>query len=89
MTTPVRLEVTKASKRAIEIVEAAGGSVVSQYDSRLSLRATLLPDKFDILPKRPAPPPKAMPYYLDSDNRGYLSQHVQLEQARKRLEAGK
>ena len=82
---PIHLTVTKASKSAISAVEALGGTVVCQYDTALSLRATLKPEKFDVLPKRPSPPPKAMPYYLDDDNRGYLSHHVQLTAAQKRL----
>ncbi len=81
----LHLTVTKASKSAIAAVEAAGGSVVTQYDSQLSLRATLKPEKFSIIPKRPAPPPKAMPYYLEDENRGYLSQQVQLAAAKQRL----
>ncbi len=85
LTSPVHIVVTKASKSAIAAVEALGGSVVCQYDTQLTLRAALKPEKFEVLPKRPSPPPKAMPYYLDDENRGYLSSKVQLEQAKRRL----
>ena len=89
LTSAVHVVVTKASKSAIAAVESLGGSVVSQYDTQLSLRATLKPEKFDVLPKRPSPPPKAIPYYLDDENRGYLSSKVQLEEAKRRLAGSK
>jgi large subunit ribosomal protein L15 len=74
----VSLEVTEASISAIEAVERLGGSVVTVYNSKLSLRALLKPHKFAVLPKTPVPPPKSMPYYTSDEKRGYLSRLVQL-----------
>ena len=81
LTSKLRIEVTEASESAIAAVEAAGGSVVTVYNSRLSLRAMLKPEKFAVKPKTPAPPPKSLPYYTNDDKRGYLSRLVQLNAA--------
>ncbi len=80
---PVKIEVTRASKEAIEKVEKNGGIVVSAYYTELGLRALLKPESFvkkgRLLPKRAKPPPKEAKYYLDwINNRGYLSQEAQL-----------
>uniref|UniRef100_A0A7S2V348 Large ribosomal subunit protein uL15/eL18 domain-containing protein n=1 Tax=Fibrocapsa japonica TaxID=94617 RepID=A0A7S2V348_9STRA len=78
---PLNIEVTRASKEAIKAVEEKGGSVVCSYFNRLGLRAHLFPHKFHpaLVPRRAAPPPKIMPYYLDYNNRGYLSPEIQLK----------
>eukprot|EP00638_Chattonella_subsalsa_P001318 CAMPEP_0117757102 /NCGR_PEP_ID=MMETSP0947-20121206/14511_1 /TAXON_ID=44440 /ORGANISM="Chattonella subsalsa, Strain CCMP2191" /LENGTH=117 /DNA_ID=CAMNT_0005576891 /DNA_START=553 /DNA_END=906 /DNA_ORIENTATION=- len=81
---PVNLEVMGASKEAIKRVEEVGGSVTSTYYNKLGLRALLKPDKFDSVPKRPAPPPKLMPYYLDYERRGYLSPEMQMKSLEKK-----
>jgi len=78
LTTPVTIEVTRASQPAIEAVEAMGGTITTVYHSRLALRALLKPHKFAVLPKAPRPPPKVMKYYVKDEKRGYLSRHVQL-----------
>jgi len=83
--TAITIEVSQASQSAIAAVEAAGGSVVTVYHSPLALRALVKPEKFDLLPRNPRPPPKLMQYYTNDDNRGYLSQRVQLDMARKAL----
>eukprot|EP00924_Labyrinthula_sp_SR-Ha-C_P003081 maker-scaffold_50-snap-gene-1.2-mRNA-1 protein AED:0.02 eAED:0.02 QI:99/1/1/1/1/1/2/32/274 len=75
----VHLEVSKASQTAIKAIESAGGSVVCKYYSPLNLRAHLKPQKFDVLPKNSRPPPKKILYYSSDENRGYLSQKVQLD----------
>ena len=77
LTVPVAIEVTRASKQAIEKVERAGGSVVTAWYNRLGLRALLKPEKFAVLPRRAAPPPKYQPYYTSYEWRGYLSPEVQ------------
>lgn len=80
---PLNIEVQLASQRAIEVVEAAGGSVESVYYSRLTLRALLKPHRFEAAPvgkrhgamrPRPAlPPPKLMrDIYMSERHRGYL-----------------
>mmetsp|Transcript_6383 Transcript_6383/g.7736 ORF Transcript_6383/g.7736 Transcript_6383/m.7736 type:complete len:261 (+) Transcript_6383:360-1142(+) len=76
---PINIEVTRASKAAIEAVEEIGGTVVCSYYNKLGMRAHLRPDKFDVLPKRARPPPKLMPYYTNYENRGYLSPEIQLK----------
>ncbi|CAM9157884.1 unnamed protein product, partial [Discosporangium mesarthrocarpum] len=72
----IHLEVSRASTSAISAVEAAGGTVTCTHFNALALRALLKPHKFEVLPKRARPPPKLMPYYLDSGRRGYLSPEV-------------
>ena len=75
---PIQIEVTRASKRAIEKIEAAGGSVTVSWYTRLGLRALLKPEKFEILPRRSRPPPKYMEYYTSNESRGYLSPMMQM-----------
>eukprot|EP00051_Salpingoeca_urceolata_P032698 m.16949 g.16949 ORF g.16949 m.16949 type:complete len:239 (-) comp5358_c0_seq1:225-941(-) len=68
----VELEVTQASKKAIQAVEDAGGSIRCVYRNRLGLRAHLKPEKFDVLPRPAAPPRKLQAWYTDPNNRGQL-----------------
>lgn len=75
----IDIEVTKASSKAIEGIEKNGGKLVSKYYSPLNMRAYLMPLRFEIIPKHARPPPRIMPYYVDSENRGYLSIEKQLE----------
>lgn len=49
------MEVTDASKRAIEIVKAAGGSITCVYRSKLKLRELLKPEKFRFPLEEPIP----------------------------------
>lgn len=81
--TPLRIEVQKASERAIAAVEAAGGQIEAVYYSRLTLRAKLKPHRFeadapgrrhgDMMPRPALPPPKLMRnIYLSERQRGYL-----------------
>lgn len=81
--TKLDIEVQLASQRAIEAVEAAGGSIQSVYYNRVTLRAKLKPHRFEAAPvgrrhgglrPRPAlPPPKLMrDIYLTERHRGYL-----------------
>lgn len=70
----VNIEVSKASRAAIDAIEQQGGSVTTAYYNRLGLRVLLKPEKFEErpLPRRALPKRKTMAYYLDPDNRGYL-----------------
>jgi len=80
--TPIFIEVTRASKSAIEAVEAAGGVVVTAWYNRLNLKVLLKPHQFhpNRVPRRARPPDqKEMQYYLDYENRGYLSPEMQLK----------
>ncbi|KAJ8607372.1 hypothetical protein CTAYLR_010774 [Chrysophaeum taylorii] len=85
--TPIHIEVSRASKTAIEAVESAGGTVTCAHYNRLALRALLKPDKFHplLFPKRARPPPKLMGRYLDWDERGEYSPGVQDRNASLRL----
>ncbi len=67
----VDIEVSRASKTAIEAIEGAGGRIVSAYYNRLGLRVLLKPDKFEggRIPRRALPKKKHMPYYLSEENR--------------------
>ena len=47
------------------------------YFNKLGLRAHLHPEKFEVLPRNARPTPKYLPYYIDYENRGYLSPEVQ------------
>ncbi len=82
LTSAVHLECTRASKAAIAAVEGMGGSVKTVWFNRLGLRAHLKPSKFHplLMPKRATPPGKQLKYYLDWDNRGYLSPEMQYKE---------
>ena len=55
----VRLEVSRVSAKAKEVIERAGGEVTRVHYNRLGLRALLRPDKFpNGLPKPARAPPK-------------------------------
>lgn len=80
---PLHVEVQLASQRAIDAIEAVGGSLESVYYSRLTLRAKLKPHRFEaadvgrrggaMRPRPALPPPKLMrDIYLSERYRGYL-----------------
>lgn len=75
--TPIHLEVTQASAKAISAIEKAGGTVTCVHLNRLALRALMKPYKFELLPRRARPSPRLMPYYLDYTRCGYLSPEIQ------------
>lgn len=79
LTAPIQLEISRASKEAIDAIEGVGGEVTTVHYNRLALRALLKPDKFEKLPKFARPPPKWQPYYTNWErNRGYLSVQAQM-----------
>jgi len=80
---PLDVEVTRASKSAIDLVEGVkGGKVTTGFYNRLGLRVLLKPHKFDgkYVPRRAAPRGKKKNYYTDFENRGYLSVENQLRE---------
>ena len=83
---PINIEISRASKSAIDAIEAAGGTITTVHYNKLALRALLKPDKFDIIPRRAKPPPKLMPYYTEYENRGYLSPEVQRRELMAKIE---
>ncbi|KAI7871754.1 ribosomal protein L18e/L15P [Spinellus fusiger] len=52
---PINIEVSRASQKAIEAIEKAGGSVSLKYYNKLGLRALIHPEKFTKMPKLAAP----------------------------------
>ncbi|KAJ2674820.1 YmL10 [Coemansia spiralis] len=77
LTTPITIEVTKASKQAIERIEELGGKVVCVYHNRLALRALLHPEKFAVLPKSAQPTTaKLRRLYEDPERRGFLAPEI-------------
>lgn len=59
----VKLEVSRVSAKAREMIESAGGSVTRVHYNRLGLRALLKPEKFVRgLPKPARAPPKIRPF---------------------------
>ncbi|KAI8977656.1 ribosomal protein L18e/L15P [Mycotypha africana] len=74
---PITIEVSRASQKAIEAVEKAGGKIVTRYYNALGLRSLIHPEKFTVLPKLARPLRKEeINYYSDPKNRGYLAQEV-------------
>ena len=62
LTQPVHIQVSQASQKAKEAIEAAGGSVTTVYYNPLGLRALLKPEWFAkkgrLMPRAARPPPK-------------------------------
>ncbi|KAJ2851638.1 YmL10 [Coemansia brasiliensis] len=74
LTTPITLEVTKASSKAIKRIEELGGQVVCVYHNKLALRALTKPEKFAVLPKSAMPmTAKLRKLYSDPERRGFLA----------------
>lgn len=69
---PLDLEVTQASRKAIEAIEKAGGKIQCVYHNKLNLKAILKPQKFLTLPRPAFPNLKLQAWYKNPDNRGYL-----------------
>ncbi|KAK3730867.1 hypothetical protein QZH41_009977 [Actinostola sp. cb2023] len=80
----VDLEVSKASKTAIDAIEKQGGKITCAHYNKLGLRVLLKPEKFDgkYVPRRAQPPSKLLPFYTSIEHRGYLADPEKLEEAR-------
>ncbi|KAJ2783754.1 YmL10, partial [Coemansia linderi] len=77
LSTPITIEVSRASEAAIKRVEALGGRVVCVYHNRLALRALLHPHKFAVLPKSAMPmTAKLRKAYSDPARRGFLAPEI-------------
>ena len=83
----VDVEVSSVSKTAIDAIERKGGHVVSAHYNRLGLRVLLKPEKYEgkPLPRRALPNNKLLPYYMDYENRGYLSEELADPETRQRV----
>uniref|UniRef100_A0A6U0WPW9 Large ribosomal subunit protein uL15/eL18 domain-containing protein n=1 Tax=Rhizochromulina marina TaxID=1034831 RepID=A0A6U0WPW9_9STRA len=85
VTTPLHVEVSRASQSAITAIEGAGGSITCVYYNPIALRSLMFPEKFQLAPRIARPPPKLMPFYLDYQNRGFLSPEIQLRKQLQKL----
>ena len=83
----INIEVSRASKKAIETVERQGGQITCAYYTKLGLRVLLKPWKFDEkrMPRRAAPPSKLEKYYRDPAKRGYLADPHEVELEKQNL----
>ncbi|KAJ1724401.1 YmL10 [Coemansia biformis] len=82
LTTPITVEVTRASQTAIDRIEELGGKVVCVYHNRLAMRALLHPEKFAVLPKSAMPATARLQrFYRDPSRRGFLAPGVKDEYA--------
>jgi len=82
---PVHIEVSRASRKAIEAIEKAGGSVTCRYYNSLGLRVLTRPEKWEFrsLPKFAEPVKvKDKQWYSDPKNRGYLADPAAIETAK-------
>ncbi|KAN0061923.1 YmL10 [Thecaphora frezii] len=83
LVTPINVVVNRASRSAIEVIEALGGSVECRYYNKLSLTALVKPHKFaGRLMPRPADPTskKDLLYYSSPSKRGYLAKRHAIKQ---------
>jgi large subunit ribosomal protein L15 len=78
LTSPVRIQCSRASAQAIEAMEDIGGQVTTVHYNRIGLRQLLRPEKFEHAIKLARPPPKWQAYYSDWNKRGYLNPAVQM-----------
>ncbi|BGP01257.1 YmL10 [Rhodotorula toruloides] len=93
LTTPnLHITVSKASESAIKAVEKLGGTVISRYYNRLTLRALVRPDMF--IKKGKKIPRNADPitrrdlvYYSSEEKRGYLWVRAQADKTMAEMEA--
>jgi len=56
----IHIQVADVSVKAKEAIEKAGGSVKVSYFNPLALRALLRPEKFEVIPRLAAPPPRLL-----------------------------
>lgn len=73
-TSKVDIEVSRASKAAIDAIERNGGTITTTYFNKLGLRVHLKPEKYEEgrKPRQALPDKYDMKYYLNPENRGYL-----------------
>lgn len=82
----VNIEVQRASEKAIAAVERNGGVVTSAFYDPISLAILVKPVPFfqrgQPIPRRMLPGEELLPYYVDPNNRGYLADPDDVQQAR-------
>ena len=73
----IDIEVSQASKPAIEAIERNGGRVVCRYYNKLGLQAILRPERFFQFPKLADPTRRHVrEWYSNPEHRGYLAPGV-------------
>ena len=66
----INIEVSDASKRTIELIQAAGGKVTCVYRTKLKLREHLKPEKFPLALEEPIPSLRIVKRYEHIRERG-------------------
>ena len=60
LSTPLKIEVSKATTRAIDAIKERGGTVTCVYRTKLTLTHHVKPHKFDKAPADPQPSPSQL-----------------------------
>ncbi|KAI8807029.1 ribosomal protein L18e/L15P [Cladochytrium replicatum] len=83
----VDIEVTRATRKSIEVIESQGGSVKAVFIDSLAAQAIMKPEKFAIPPLDPIPVKKDdIARYIDPSRRGYLSSVTTVEDGEQLVE---
>ncbi|XP_053715728.1 39S ribosomal protein L15, mitochondrial [Synchiropus splendidus] len=82
----INIEVQRASEGAIAAIERNGGVITTSFYDPISLDILIKPVPFFLrgqpIPKRMLPGQDMVPYYRSPENRGYLADPDQVQQAR-------
>ncbi|KAM9827650.1 large ribosomal subunit protein uL15m [Neosynchiropus ocellatus] len=82
----INIEVQRASEGAIAAIERNGGVITTSFYDPISLDILIKPVLFFLrgqpIPKRMLPGQDMVPYYNNPENRGYLADPEQVQQAR-------
>lgn len=85
----INIEVQRATEGAIAAIERNGGVITTSFYDPISLAILIKPVPFFMrgqpIPKRMLPGESMVPYYTGAENRGYLADPEQIQQARLEL----
>ncbi|XP_037550426.1 39S ribosomal protein L15, mitochondrial [Nematolebias whitei] len=85
----INIEVQRASEGAIAAIERNGGVITTSFYDPISLGILIKPIAFFMrgqpIPKRMLPGENMVPYYVSAENRGYLADAEEIQQARHAL----
>uniref|UniRef100_A0A1A8SPV3 Large ribosomal subunit protein uL15m n=1 Tax=Nothobranchius rachovii TaxID=451742 RepID=A0A1A8SPV3_9TELE len=85
----INIEVQRASEGAIAAIEKNGGVITTSFYDPISLGILIKPVPFFVrgqpIPKRMLPGEDMVPYYRSAENRGYLADLEDIQQARRAL----
>ncbi|CAD8123352.1 unnamed protein product [Paramecium sonneborni] len=76
LNTPLTIEVSDASKTAIEAIKNAGGQVKVVYFTPLLLRQHMFPDKYPLELRQALPPSRAVEAIQRTEERGAVSNYI-------------